>query len=108
MIKTTKPQLLPDKQDKLKQIYAKLLSTQCTESSLVEIELLFFDVLSLLRNAADLPEVDDHVSKMMLIQEKEYKFLQNKQLTIKNKVLAIKRFENAFRHVLRIAVKKPK
>jgi hypothetical protein len=102
-IRTISTQLLPDQQQKLEQVYKRLVSIRCTESAFTEIELLFLDVLSVFRNSSSAPF--DVFERLQSIQNKEYKFAQNTQLTIKNRVLAIKRFKNSFRLAVRLAIK---
>ena len=94
---TTQPaQISSEQEAKLRRVYAQLLSTRLTQNS-TEIELLFFEVLSVCRNSIDVPYFFELLSKLRVVQNKEYLAVQNKNLTIKSKIVAIKRFKNAIR-----------
>ena len=101
-----KVQITSDRKANLKGIYTKLLAIHCNQNSVTEIELLFFEVLSICRNSIDEPDFFDLLAKLRLVQYKEYLNMQNKNLTVKNKVLAIKRFRNSFRLAIFSTLKK--
>lgn len=89
----------------LKEANNNLAIIHCSEKTLIQIELLFFDMLTMLRGYKDSPKADFILSELKLIHENEYKLVQNKHLTVKNRVAAIRKFKNSFRQTVRKAIK---
>lgn len=86
---------------KLKEMNIKLTSIPSSESTRIQIELLFFDVLSILRNYQSIHEIQLLSVELRLLYEKQYKEANNKSRTLKNRVGAIRRFKNSVRIILR-------
>ena len=89
----------------LKETNVSLASIHCSENTLIQIELLFFDMLTMLRGYEDSAKADFILSELKMIHENEYKLVQNKHLTVKNRVAAIRKFKNSFRQTVRKAIK---
>lgn len=92
-------------EEKLKEANNKLASIHCSENSLIQIELIFFDMMTMLRSYHDSPKSEFILSELRVIHENEYKVVQNKHLTVKNRVAAIRKFKNSFRQTVRKGIK---
>lgn len=92
---------MSDCNDRLKAINERLRVVKCTEGTLIQIELLFFDALGILRECNPDAEMKEKLEAFKLIQENQYKQVQNKGLTIKNRTVVIKKFKNAIAISLR-------
>ncbi len=97
--------LSEEHEEKMKEANNRLAAIHCSENSLVQIELIFFDMLTLLRGYQDSPKADFILSELKLIHDNEYKLVQNKHLTVKNRVAAIRKFKNSFRQTVRKAIR---
>lgn len=84
---------------RLKEISAKLKSLSCDESSLILIELLFFDALALLRNI-DENTGENMVRTLLAVKENEYKRTQEHNRSIKAAEKAIRQFRFGFKRAL--------
>jgi len=84
---------------RLKEISIKLKSFSCDESSLVPIELLFFDVLSILRSM-DETKGENMVSALIAVKENEYKRAQERYRSIKATEKTIRQFRFGFKKAL--------
>jgi hypothetical protein len=58
-----------------------------------------------LRGYHDSPKAEYILSELKEIHDHEYKLVQNKHMTVKNRVAAIRKFKNSFRQVVRKAIK---
>lgn len=91
-------------EEKLKQIYKRLTVINCTENSLIQIELLYYEVTSLLTGDTGIVETSILLEQIRSLHVNEYALVLNKQVTIRNRVIAIKRFKNSFRQVIYQAI----
>lgn len=90
---------------KLLDVHAKLALIPSNENSLIQIEVLFFDMLTILRQYHHSVKAETLLNELRSIHENEYKLVQNKQLTVKNRVAAIRKFKNSFRQSVRKAIR---
>jgi len=90
---------------KLLDVHSKLALINCTENSLIQIEVLFFDMLTVLRQYNHSVKAEILLNELRNIHDNEYKLVQNKQLTVKNRVAAIRKFKNSFRQSIRKAIR---
>ena len=84
---------------RLKEISTKLKSFSCDQSSLISIELLFFDALTVLRNM-DENTGENMVHALLVVKENEYKRTQEHNRSIKAAEKAIRQFRFGFKRAL--------
>ncbi|HEY0060326.1 MAG TPA: hypothetical protein VGB56_14410 [Flavisolibacter sp.] len=92
--------LLPADVAQLQELNRKLAVIQCSEATLIQIELVFFDLLNILRANSQHEVINDLLGQLKSVHEHKYKDAQAKHLTPRNLLLNIKRFKNAVRSVL--------
>lgn len=97
--------LLTDHIAMFRQAINKLTSIPCKECSIIQIELLFFDILNIVRNYKGNAKANILLSQLQQIKKNKYQILQDKQVTKKNTLIAIRRFKNAFSQTLYKAIK---
>ena len=85
---------------RLKEISAKLKTYNCDQSSLVSIETLFFEALSILRTQDDKKEINIFLEGLLRIKENEYRQAQAYYKSLKAKEKAIRLFRFYFKKVL--------
>jgi hypothetical protein len=91
--------------DKLQEINNSLSKLLSKEDHLSKIEVLFFDTLNIFRDNQHHPGMSSLLKELHKVQENEYKEVQDTHVSVNKRVVAIKRFKNSFRHVIRKAVK---
>ena len=84
---------------RIKEISLKLKSFSCNQSSLISIELLFFDALTILRNI-DESNGQNMIRTLLLVKENEYKRTQEYNRSIKAAEKAIRQFRFGFKRAL--------
>jgi len=92
-------------EEKLLDVHTRLAVIPCTETSLIQIEVLFFDMLTILRQYQQSVKTETLLAELKNIHDNEYKLVQNKHLTVKNRVAAIRKFKNSFRQAIRKAIR---
>ena len=86
--------------NRLKEISSQLQKFDCKQSSLVLLENLFFEALSLSRNYADEPGQSTLTYELMQMKENEYKRTQEYGKTIKTQESLIRNFRHKFKKVV--------
>ena len=94
-----------DYRQKLNLINNRLSGITVNESSLIQIESLFYDVMSILRSKEEDPEFARLIYEMNLIKDNEYKLTQHNGLKSKRNIAAIKSYKSALKLVLNKAIK---
>ena len=92
-------ELLISQTARLKEISTKLKSFNCGQSSLISIELLFFDALSILRSI-DNEEKQNTIKSLLAIKENEYKRTQEYYRSVKTLEKTIRQFRFSFKKAL--------
>jgi hypothetical protein len=82
--------------DKISEIYRKLMNVNNTESSLNAIEGLFYEALSVAREEQD----NDLLVKLKKIESEEYKQVLTRPQTKSRKEAAIKTFRHTLKNIL--------
>jgi hypothetical protein len=85
---------------RLKEISAKLKTFSCDQSSLVLIETLFFETLSILRTQENKDKINNFLEDLLRIKDNEYKQAQAYYKSLKAKEKAIRLFRFYFKKVL--------
>ena len=94
-------ELSPDDKEKLRQINIKLTGIVPSESTKIQIEILYFDLLDVLKNNGFAPEYQNTVEKIKELRETMQQGMNGKRRTSRNTVSAIKTFKNSLRIHLR-------
>jgi hypothetical protein len=81
---------------RLKDIYHRLMALNNTESSLSQLEGLFYEALSISREEGD----DDMLVKLKKVESSEYQQVLLRPQTKAKKEAAIKTFRHAFKNIL--------
>jgi hypothetical protein len=93
--------LLPaDEAQRLKDILASLASVRTSDPSLMQVELQFFEVLSILRGHSDCKESARLLATLRLVQHDQYAKTQDKGVKIKSSIATIRKFKLAFKLAL--------
>lgn len=90
------PAILSPGTTRLKEISTKLKSFNCDQSSLISIETLFLEVLSILRDNKG----ESDLNELLSIKQNEYKRAQEYYRSIKTKEKAIRQFRYYFKKAL--------
>jgi len=101
MIMKRSTELLLDTMEKLKQINIKLSAIVPSESTKIQIEILYFDILDVLRSNGPNSEFESTVEKIKELHETMQIGVNGKRRTSRNTVSAIKTFKNSLRIHLR-------
>ena len=96
--------VLSTPQSRLKEISTKLKSFDCKQSSLVLIEALFFEALSISRNYPQELSKSTLFSDLIRLKENEYKRTQEYCKTIGTKETSIRHFRFYLKKVLDKAI----
>ncbi len=86
---------------RLEAVYKKLGTLPNNEASFIQMESLFYDVLAIARGY----EGTRFTEELKEVQTVLYKRAQDKTLTVKMKITAIRRFKHALRQLLIPAIK---
>ena len=84
---------------RLKEISLKLKSFNCNQSSLILIENLFFDTLSILRSIGN-DRRQYMLDELLLVKENEYKRTREHYRSVKGVEKAIRQFRIGFKRAL--------
>jgi hypothetical protein len=84
---------------RLKEISLKLKSFNCNQSSLILIENLFFDTLSILRSIKE-RRGEDMLHDLLVVKDNEYKRAQEHYRSVKGAEKAIRQFKIGFKRAL--------
>jgi hypothetical protein len=84
---------------RLKEISLKLRSFNCNQSSLILIENLFFDVLSIVRSIRE-SKGENMLDDLLAVKENEYRRAQEHYRSVKGAEKAIKQFRVGFKRAL--------
>lgn len=87
--------------EKLKEINSKIAAVVPNESTKIQIEILYFDLLEVLRSNGFSAESESTVAKFKLLYETMQLGINVKRRTTRNAVSAIKTFRNSLRILLR-------
>jgi hypothetical protein len=90
--------------EKLVSMNKTLVGIRCREEVLLQMELLFYDMLAFFRNNQDDPEMFLLLCELQAVQDREYRVVQNTHVSINKRVVAIKRFKTSLRQILRNAI----
>jgi hypothetical protein len=90
----------PEKLHEINLLLSKLISR---EDHLSKIEILFFDALNFFRNNQHHPGMSSLLVELQKVQENEYKQVQDTHVSVNKRVVAIKKFKNSFKQVMRKA-----
>ncbi len=93
-------QFLTDHIAIFRQTINKLASIPCKESSIIQIALLFFDIMSILKRYGVNAKGYNTLSELQIIKETKYTAIHDKQCTDKNRIVAIRRFKKSFSQTL--------
>jgi hypothetical protein len=91
-----------DKLHEINNILSKLISR---EDHLSKMEVLFFDALNIFRDNLHHPAMSSLLLELQKVQENEFKQVQDTHVSVNKRVVAIKRFKNSFRQVIRKAIR---
>ncbi len=87
--------------EKLRQIHKKLILITPSESTKIQIEILYFDLLNLLRSCDCPTQFESTIEKLKQFHQTMYSGINHKKRTSRNSVTAIKAFRNSMRIILR-------
>lgn len=99
-------QLTDDDAFQFNEAKKKLSSLASTESTVLQMELIFFSTLSSLKKYEH-PKAAELMQLLRKIQEHEYQRVHYPKLTTKMRATAIRTFKNGLRIVLTKAINKP-
>ena len=99
-------QLTDDDAFRFNEAKKKLASLASTESTVLQMELIFFDTLGSLKKYEH-PKAAELLQLLRQIQENEYQRVHYPKLTTKMRATAIRTFKNGLRIVLTKAINKP-
>jgi hypothetical protein len=85
---------------RLKAISLKLKSFNGNQSSLILIENLFFDTLSILRSIKEQSGEEDMLHSLLAVKDNEYKRAQEHYRSVKGAEKAIRQFKIGFKRAL--------
>ncbi len=89
--------------EKLQEFNHLLSQLISREDHLSKMEVLFFDTLNFFRDNQH-PGMSSLLKDLQKVQENEYKQVQDTHVSVNKRVVAIKRFKNSFRQVIRKAI----
>lgn len=84
----------------------KLAALPSSESSVLQLELIFFDAFRTLKKYNH-PQVQELLGQLRRMQENEYRKVQALHLTVKMRNTAIRTFKNSIRIILSRAINHP-
>ena len=90
--------------ERLQQFYRLLGNIKNEENSLISIDLVFFDSLTILRNYVEDPELGALLSELKLIHTKEYPVAHDKRGSIKRKSATVRKYKSSVRQIIRNAI----
>jgi hypothetical protein len=99
-------QLTPEDEKTFIEAKKKLAALAAAESSVLQLELIFFDTFSALKKY-DHPHVQDLLHQMRQMHENEYRKVLALHLTVKMRNTAIRTFKNSIRIILSRAINNP-
>ncbi len=91
--------------ERVKEIFTKLNNTKSDESHFSEIENLFFELISIGRTYGNDLEDNKFLADLKRLETNEYKVVQDKTLTKKNRETMIRRLKNSIKQILQIWLK---
>ncbi len=92
---------------RVKDIFIKLSNAKSDESHFSEIENLFFEVISIVRMYGNDFDDNKFLADLKKLESNEYKLVQDRTLTKKNRETMIRRLKNSFRQILQKWLKQP-
>ncbi len=93
--------------ERVKEILIRLTNTKSNESHFSEIENLFFEVISIVRiYGNDLVE-NKFLAQLKKLEINEYRLVQDRTLTKKNRETMIRRLKNSIKQILQKWLKQP-
>ena len=99
-------QLTPEDEKMFTEAKKKLAALPSSESSVLQLELIFFDAFGALKKY-DHPHVQELQHQLRQMHEHEYRKVQALHLTVKMRNTAIRTFKNSIRIILSRAINNP-
>ncbi len=93
--------------NRIKEILARLTNTKSSESHFSEIENLFFEVISIVRMYGNNIDENKFLAQLKTLESNEYKLVQNRTLTKKNRESMIRKLKNSIKQILQKQLKGP-
>lgn len=92
---------------RVKEIFIALTNTKSDESHFSEIENLFFEAISIVRIYGNDLVDNKFLGDLKKLESSEYKLVQDRTLTKKNRETMIRRLKNSIRQILQKWLKQP-
>ncbi len=93
-----------DDHNRILQVYDQLRQLSSTETSLIQIEVLFYEMFTLFRRYPGVSEAELALFNLSRLKENEYAKLQNGKKAPSYRTATIRNFKNSLRTVLRNAL----
>ncbi len=88
-------------------MFTKLTNTKSDESHFLEIENIFFEVIGIARIYGNDVKDNKFLADLKKLETNDYKLVQNRALTRKNKEAMIRRLKNSLKQILQKRLKQP-
>ncbi len=93
--------------ERVKEILTSLTNTKSDESHFSEIENLFFEVISIVRIYGNDVDENKFLAQLKKLETNEYKVVQDRTLTKKNRETMIRKLKNSIKLILQKWLKQP-
>lgn len=93
--------------ERVKEIFTKLTDTKSDESHFSQIENLFFEMIAIVRMYGQDVNDNTFLADLKKLEINEYKFIQDKTLTKKNRETKIRGLKNSIKQVLQKWLNQP-
>jgi hypothetical protein len=93
--------------ERVKEILTSLTNTKSDESHFSGIENLFFEVISIVRIYGNDVDENKFLAQLKKLETNEYKVVQDRTLTKKNRETMIRKLKNSIKQILQKWLKQP-